>query len=92
MHRVRLLGLLLFTGLGWLGSLSAAEAAAPTASCVSVFVQSLQEYRTVFSNGTYYATRYRPIFRDWEMQQLFPSGPKRPPPLYWQPRPNLRQR
>ena len=92
MHRARLIGLLLIIGIGWLGTLSGAEATAPAASCASVFIQSLQEYRTVCSNGAYYTTRYRPIFRDWEMQQMFPSGPQKPPPLYRQPRPNIRQR
>ena len=92
MHSARLIGLLLIIGAGWLGTLSGAEATAPAASCASVFIQSLQEYRTVCSNGAYYTTRYRPIFRDWEMQQMFPSGPQKPPPLYRQPRPNIRQR
>ena len=86
----RLIGLLLV--IGWLGVPRGAEATAPATSCSSVFIESLQEYRTVCSNGAYYTTRYRPIFRDWEMQQMFPSGPQKPPPLYWQPRPNVRQR
>ena len=92
MHSGRLIGLLLIIGTGWLGAPSGAEARASATSCTSVFIQSLQEYRTVCSNGAYYTTRYRPIFRDWEMQQMFPSGPQKPPPLYRQPRPNLRQR
>jgi hypothetical protein len=92
MRRARLIGLLVIIGSGWLGALSSAEVVAPAASCASVFIQSLQEYRTVCSNGAYYTTRYRPIFRDWEMQQMFPSGPQKPPPLYRQPRPNIRQR
>jgi hypothetical protein len=86
----RLIGLLFL--VGWLGITLGAEAKAPAVSCSSVFIESLQEYRTTCSNGTYHATRYRPIFRDWEMQQMFPSGPPKPPPLYWQPRPNIRQR
>ena len=90
-HSGRLLGLLLIIGLGWLGVLNGAEAKAPAVSCSSVFIQSLQEYRTVCSNGAYYTTRYRPISSDWEMQQRFPSGPQKPPPLYRQPRPNIRQ-
>jgi hypothetical protein len=88
----RLLGLLFAISIGWLGTPSGVEATAPAGSCASIFIQSLQEYRTVCSNGAYYTTRYRPIFRDWEMQQLFPSGPQKPPPLYRQPRPNIRQR
>jgi hypothetical protein len=86
----RLIGVLLV--IGWLGVPHGTEATAPAASCTSVFIQSLQEYRTVCSNGAYYTTRYRPIFRDWEMQQMFPSGPQKPPPLHRQPRPNIRQR
>ena len=78
--------------VGWLALPLGAGAKAPAVSCSSVFIQSLQEYRTVCSNGAYYATRYRPIFRDWEMQQMLPSGPQKPPPLYRQPRPNVRQR
>jgi hypothetical protein len=91
----RLIGLLLIISTGWLGVLSlqhGAEAMPPAPSCTSVLIQSLQEYRTICSNGAYYTTRYRPIFRDWEMQQLFPSAPKKPPPLYRQPQPNVRQR
>jgi hypothetical protein len=69
-----------------------AGAKAPAVSCSSVFIQSLQEYRTVCSNGAYYATRQRPALRDWEMQQKFPSGPRKPPPLYRQPQPNIHLR
>ena len=78
--------------IGWLGVPGGAEATAPATSCSSVFIESLQEYRTVCSNGAYYTTRYRPTFRDWEMQKMFPSGPQKPPPLYRQLRPNVRQR
>jgi hypothetical protein len=92
MSSTQLRGLLFAISVGWLGAPSGAEATAPAASCASVFIQSLQEYRTVCSNGAYYTTRYRPIFKDWEMQQMFPSGPQKPPPLYRQPRPNIRQR
>ena len=90
MRVTRLLGLLFV--IGWFGVSLSAEATAPAVSCSSVFIESLQEYRTVCSNGAYSATRYRPIFRDWEMQQMFPSGPQHPPPLYRQPPPNVRQR
>jgi hypothetical protein len=86
------MGLIFAVSIGWLAALGPAKASAPVPSCASVFIQSLHEYRTVCSNGAYYTTRYRPIFRDWEMQQMFPSGPQKPPPLYWQPRPNIRQR
>jgi hypothetical protein len=92
MSGTRLIGLLVAISLGGLGIPSGAEATAPAVSCSSVFVEALQEYRTVCSNGAYYTTRYRPIFKDWEMQQMFPSGPQKPPPLYRQPRPNIRQR
>jgi hypothetical protein len=90
MSITRLTGLLLLAG--WLGVPLGAGAKAPAVSCSSVFIQSLQEYRTICSNSAYYTTRYRPIFRDWEMQQRFPSGPHKPPPLHRQPRPNVRQR
>ena len=92
MHSGRLIGLLLIIGTAWLGAMRGAEATAPATSCASVFIQSLQEYRTVCSNGAYYTSRYRPIFRDWEMQQMFPSGPQKPPPLYRLPQPNMRWR
>jgi hypothetical protein len=93
MYGRRLLTALLFAiGIGWLGVPHGAEAKAPRPSCSSVFIESLQEYRTACSNGAYYRTYYRPIFKDWEMQQMFPSGPRNPPPLYRQPRPNIRQR
>jgi hypothetical protein len=90
MNLMRLIGLLLL--IGWLSVPFGVWAKAPDVSCSSVFIQSLREYRTVCSNGRYYTTRYRPIFRDWEMQQTFPSGPPKPPPLHRQPRPNIRQR
>jgi hypothetical protein len=86
----RLTGLLLL--VGWLGVALHAGAAPPAVSCSSAFVTSLQEYRTVCSNGAYYTTRYRPIFKDWEMHQVFPSGARKPPPLHRQPRPGARQR
>jgi hypothetical protein len=85
----RLAGLLLL--IVWLGAPLSAETTAPAVSCSSVFVESLQEYRTTCSNGNYYTTRYRPRFRDWEMRQMFPSGPRQPIPLYRQPRPGARQ-
>jgi hypothetical protein len=87
-----MIGLLFAIGIGWLCVPRGAEATARTPSCSSVFIESLQEYRTVCSNGTYYRTYYRPTFKDWEMQQMFPSGPRKPPPLHRQPRPNVRQR
>jgi hypothetical protein len=88
----RVIALLFAIGIGWLGVPHGAEAKAPRPSCSSVFIESLQEYRTVCSNGAYYRTYYRPLFKDWEMQQMFPSGPQKSPPLYRQPRPNIRQR
>jgi hypothetical protein len=86
----RLVGLVCL--IGWLGMALTAGATTPARSCSSVFVEALQEYRTVCSNGAYYTTRYNPLLRDWEMRQTFPSGPQKPPPLFWQPRPNIRQR
>jgi hypothetical protein len=81
-------GLLLVTWLGVPLSIGATE---PAVSCASVFIQSLQEYRTTCSNGTYYTTRYRPWFKAWETRQLLPSGPRQPLPLYRQPQPRARQ-
>jgi hypothetical protein len=86
----RWIGLLLL--VGWLGVPLSVGARAPAVTCSSVFIESLQEYRTSCSNGTYYTTRYRPIFRDWETHQMFPSGPRKPLPLYRQPRPGTHQR
>src|SRR5919197_3507749 len=80
MRRRRVIGLLLV--IGWLGLPLGAEATRPAPSCSSVFIESLQEYRTVCSNGAYYRTYSRQIFKDWEMQQMYPSGPHKPPPLY----------
>jgi hypothetical protein len=85
----RLTGLLLL--VAWLGVPFGAGATGPAVSCSSVFIQSLQEYRTTCSNGTYYTTRYRPLFKDWETRQLLPSGPRKPLPLYRQPQPSARQ-
>jgi hypothetical protein len=86
----RLIGLLLF--VGWLGVPFSAGAKAPAVSCSSVFIESLGEYRTTCSNGTYYTTRYQPSFRQWETYQTFPSGPRKPLPLYRQPLPGAQQR
>jgi hypothetical protein len=86
----RLIGLLLL--VGWLFVPLSAGARAPAVSCSSVFIQALQEYRTACSDGRYYTTRYRPPFRDWETHQMFPSGPRKPPPLHRQPRPGAYQR
>ena len=85
----RLTGLLLL--IAWLGIPLSAGARAPTVSCSSVFIKSLQEYRTVCSNGAYYTTRYRPPYKDWETRQVAPSGPRQPLPLHRQPRPGARQ-
>jgi hypothetical protein len=85
----QLTGLLLL--VVWLGVPLSAELKAPAVSCSSVFIESLQEYRTICSNGNYYTTRYRAPFRDWETHQLLPSGPRQPIPLYRQPRPGARQ-
>ena len=86
----RLAGLLLL--LGWLGVPLSVGATAPAGSCTSVFIESLQEYRTVCSNGAYYRTRYRPHITQWETHQVFPSGPRKPLPLHRQPRPGAQQR
>ena len=86
----RLTGLLLF--VGWVSVPFSARARAPAVTCSSVFIESLQEYRTSCSNGTYYTTRYHPIFKDWETYQTFPSGPRKPLPLHRQPRPGTRER
>jgi hypothetical protein len=90
MRTGRVTGLLLC--VAWFSMPLSAGARAPAVTCSSVFIGSLQEYRTSCSNGTYYTTRYRPIFKDWETQQTFPSGPRKPLPLYRQPRPGARQR
>jgi hypothetical protein len=86
----RLTGVLLL--IGWLSVPLRAEAAPSVPSCSSVFNESVQEYRTVCSNGTYYTTRYRPSFRDWESHQLFPSGPRKSVPIHRQPQPRTIQR
>ncbi|HSF29195.1 MAG TPA: hypothetical protein VLK82_01790 [Candidatus Tectomicrobia bacterium] len=86
----QLFGLLLM--VGWLCVPISAGARNAAVSCSSVFIQSLQEYRTVCSDGRYYATRYRPPFRDWETHQMSPSAPRKPPPLHRQPRPGAYQR
>jgi hypothetical protein len=78
--------------VAWFGMPLSAGARAPAVTCSSVFIASLQEYRTACSNGSYYTTRYRPIFKDWETHQAFPSGPRKPLPLYRQPRPGAHQR
>jgi hypothetical protein len=85
----RLTGLLLL--VVWLGVPLRAGTTVPVVSCSSVFIESLQEYRTTCSNGSYYTTWYRPLFKDWETRQMFPSGPRKPIPLYQQPRPGARQ-
>jgi hypothetical protein len=86
----RLTGFLLL--LGWLFVPLSAGARAPAVSCSSVFIEALQEYRTACSDGRYYTTRYRSPFRDWETHQMFPSGPRKPPPLHRQPRSGAYQR
>jgi hypothetical protein len=85
----RLTGVLLL--VTWLGVPLHVGATAPAVSCASVFIQSLQEYRTTGSHGAYYTTRYRPWFKAWETRQLFPSGPRQPLPLHRQPQPGTRQ-
>lgn len=49
-------------------------------SCSAVFLGSLQEYWTACSNGASYRTRSRPLFKDWEMHQMFPAEPQKPLP------------
>jgi hypothetical protein len=90
MSVTRLTGLLLL--IGWVGVAFGSGTKAPAVSCSSVFIEALGEYRTVCSNGTYYTTRYRPAFRQWETDQTFPSGPRKPLPLHRQPRPGAQQR
>jgi hypothetical protein len=85
----RLTGVLLL--VTWLGVALSAWTKEPAVSCASVYITSLQEYRTTCSHGTYYATRYRPWFKAWETRQQFPSGPRQPLPLSRQPRPGARQ-
>jgi hypothetical protein len=85
----RLTGVLLL--VTWLSVPLSAWAKEPAVSCASVFIQSLQEYRTTCSHGTDNTTRYRPCFKGWETRQLLPSGPRQPLPLYRQPHPSARQ-
>jgi hypothetical protein len=82
----------LFVLVVWLAVPLCVGATKPAVTCSSVFIQTLQEYRTVCSDGRYYTTRYRAPFRDWETHQMFPSGPRKPPPLHRQPRPGAYQR
>jgi hypothetical protein len=86
----RLVGILLV--IVGLGIAPTAQGLAPAVSCSSVFIESLQEYRTVCSNGAYYTTRYRPFLKQWETDQLFPSGPSKALPLHRYPRPGAQQR